>query len=523
MSERRDLRLEEQLASALCGAKQRTFDLAAADILHYDAFAGKFFGKSHGNHLAAGFAERVYETYAPAAPLPCRGDAPHGAGSEAVADRVCCGGPAADVVGPGAAAVQAVVGYDPRVVVLREHQRAPRLVDGRAVAAGAACQRREGAELLGSHDAVFGMPHLAGDALQHLAAPHEADADILLRHAVILGLRVRGDALEVFTPGNIGRMVADRVARADPGAVAPPGILVTHADRAGDALPGAGFEVLRAVAPGGRLPDGTPFERLAGVARHGADRASVGCDPVDGLPAEGGPVAAPAGVRALERGVSESEETENLRQAAREAGLLDGVGRELHVGEVAADLAHAVVELADEALARDVVAVGLGVGRVGELHARVGGQPFESCVVARRAHGDGVPRLGLDLQADAPLGMGLQLVADEAGLPPDGIVAVDAAVVSVGEVGRTLRGKRISEEQQRSEEHLSSDGGNRQPGRFSVRCLAGTNAKQRCSGADWFHGVSSWFVGRIPAGSTHTKKLNKPQTAGHRVGKVGEK
>ena len=339
-----------------------------------------------------------------------------------------------DVVGPGPFAVQAVVGYDPRIVVLGEHQRPPRLVHVALFVQVAVREIGDGAHLLGRREAVLGAAHFAGDALHDLAAPHEADVHVLLRESVVVRGAALGDAFEVFAPGDVDRVVADRVARADPRPVAPSGVLVAHAYRMGDVLPDAGLDVGRLVAPGRRLPDGVGLQLFAGVARGGEDRRAVGSGPVHQFAAVGGRVAAPAGVRTLERGVFEAEEPENLRQAAREARFLDRIGDELHVGEVAADLPDAVGELPDDALARDVVAVGLGVGRVGEFDARIGGDAFEAGVVGRRAQRHGVPRFGLDLQSDAPLGMRLQLIDDEARLPLDGIVPVDASVVPVHEI-----------------------------------------------------------------------------------------
>ena len=133
------------------------------------------------------------------------------------------------------------------------------------------------------------------------------------------------------------------------------------------------------------------------------------------------------------------ETAEQLRQAAREAGLLDGIGHEFDAGKVAAELAHAVGELPDDTLTRYIVTVGLGVGRIGELDPVTGRQTPETCIIGRRAHLHGVPCLGLDLQTDTPFGMSLQLVGDEAGLPLDGVVAVDAAVVSVDKPRLRLR------------------------------------------------------------------------------------
>ena len=115
-----------------------------------------------------------------------------------------------------------------------------------------------------------------------------------------------------------------------------------------------------------------------------------------------------------------------------------------------ADLPHAVSELPDDAFARDVVAVGLGIGRVGEFDAPVGGDRLEAGVVGRRTHLDGVPRLGFDLQPDPPFGMRGHLVGDEAGFPGDRVVAVDAPVVSVDEINPLLGadgGARCEQEQ----------------------------------------------------------------------------
>lgn len=106
----------------------------------------------------------------------------------------------------------------------------------------------------GHDELVLRFAHLLRDALQDLAAPHEAYADIFLRHAVVVGAPAVGHPFEILPPRDVDRVVADAVARPDPGAVFPSRILVAHPHGVGDAVCDAGVEVLLLIAPCRGLP-----------------------------------------------------------------------------------------------------------------------------------------------------------------------------------------------------------------------------------------------------------------------------
>src|SRR5207237_710788 len=121
-----------------------------------------------------------------------------------------------------------------------------------------------------------------------------------------------------------------------------------------------------------------------------------------------------------------------------EARLFGGVGGEADVGEVRAQLADAVVELSDEALARAVEQVALSVGGVDNFDAAGVGlvlhERLKRPVGLRLGDAHGVPGLRLDLQVDLPVWIRLQLRDEEAGVTGR-VVAVHPAVEAVGEVG----------------------------------------------------------------------------------------
>ena len=351
-------------------------------------------------------------------------------------------GPEGHIVRPAAPSVEPVVGYDPAVVVLGEHQGPPGLVDALLVGEPSRLQGEQGGGLFRHQEFVLRFPDLLGKPLQDLRAPDQSAADIFLRHTVFLVGRVRRFSLEILPPGQVGGVLAfGRDIPAQPGAVGPARVLVGHADRPFDAGGFAGGQEVSVAAIGPRLPDRVT-QAFAGIAGVGEEDAAVRSDPAHVAIAETGCVPAPAGVGAFEGGIFEAQAAEDSRQAGSEAWLFDGVGQEFRLGEILPYLLHPILQLADDALAVHIVHVGLGIGRVGEFHPGRCREGLEMLQGSRRPHGDGVPGLRLDFQADAPAGMGLQLVRQVIRVGLDGIMPVYAAVEPVHERPARLGGKR---------------------------------------------------------------------------------
>ena len=97
-------------------------------------------------------------------------------------------------------------------MVLGEHQRPPALVERCLPVAVAVHEVGDDPCLFGHDELVLRFAHLLRDALQDLAAPHEAYADIFLRHAVVVGAPAVGHPFEILPPRDVDRVVADAVA-----------------------------------------------------------------------------------------------------------------------------------------------------------------------------------------------------------------------------------------------------------------------------------------------------------------------
>lgn len=102
----------------------------AFGVCHCQLPVAEAFGQRRRHRFAAGAAERVADAQVGclAVAARCR-EALQRIGDHPVAQRVGGGRPAADVLRPCPLPVEPVVRYDPRVVVLGEHQRPPALVE----------------------------------------------------------------------------------------------------------------------------------------------------------------------------------------------------------------------------------------------------------------------------------------------------------------------------------------------------------------------------------------------------------
>ena len=102
---------------------------------------------------------------------------------------------------------------------------------------------------------------------------------------------------------------------------------------------------------------------------------------------------------------------------------------------MAVEFTHAILKLADDALARDRIQIRLGIAWIGIFHA--------SALLHHRlklpiglggTHLHRVPRLGLYLQTDAPRRMLTELVDKKLRISIHWIVTIDTAVEAIGEI-----------------------------------------------------------------------------------------
>ena len=101
-------------------------------------------------------------------------------------------------------------------------------------------------------------------------------------------------------------------------------------------------------------------------------------------------------------------------------------------------LIHSVTELADYAFSGDGVHIRLGIRRVGELHPRCHGKCLEPFQASGVVNSHGIPCLRLNLKADAPFRMGLQLVCHVISVGLQRIVAINTAMKAIHEIHPVL-------------------------------------------------------------------------------------
>ncbi len=225
------------------------------------------------------------------------GDAAGHAHHLGIGNTACMVSPLPDCIGPCAEMPKAVIGHNPGIMVLREHQLAPCLIHSPLVGEWRPCAFKHGKFL--SHDhLVLGCTHAAPDALHNLAAPHEVHQHIVLRKVVVVGGSPRRMLFDIISPKCIDR--TRRMVHFQPRAVAPSCILIAHPHRVVNPGFTAGREIFRRVAPGRCLPHGIVFKLLATVAWHSEQRCSVRPYPVHELAAVGRHIPAPACVGAFQ-------------------------------------------------------------------------------------------------------------------------------------------------------------------------------------------------------------------------------
>ena len=217
------------------------------------------FGNSYGHHLLTPYAlgvphsQRSLIAIAPRLSchsLLCICD-------NTVSPSVRASSPASNPISPRAFVVEIVIWYYPRIVMLRKHQRAPRLIYlGLRCSVVIIKQISHRSKFFRYGDDILRVSYLLGYTLKHLTTPHQSRAYILLREVIVVLTLFYAEHLEILSPGYILRLIACSLTITNPRPILPACILKTHSHWVSNSRLATSLHIIVVVSPRRGLPNG---------------------------------------------------------------------------------------------------------------------------------------------------------------------------------------------------------------------------------------------------------------------------